>query len=111
MKYYINGKLVRTSKNTYTHAVMFDDIMLSCCGNYERATKEMGKRISEVRSRIKDYEAAIKAIDAGKSYYMTTICRRSYKAEVKHSREEYEGYIAAAQGRITRYHIAELETR
>ena len=113
MKYYIDGKLVRTSKTrTYTHAVMFGDEVVSCCGSYLLACKELDKRINHLCAIIRDSRAAIEAIDNGKSYYMARIFsdnRRPYKNPIKRSREEYEKWISESEDKKTRWHIRELE--
>lgn len=112
MKYYIDDKLVRTSKtHTYTHAVLFGDKVKSCSGSYELAKKEMDRRIAELDESIRNSKLAIAAIEEGKNYYWTTFKRRSYKAEITSTREEYLGYIAANEELKTRYHIRELEAR
>lgn len=37
-KYYYEGKLIRTSKrDNYTHAVLWRNKVVACCGSYERA--------------------------------------------------------------------------
>lgn len=111
MKYYIDDKLVRTSDRTYTHAVLFGDDVISCCGSHQLAQKELSRRLAIHDANIHDSRLAIKAIDQGKNYYMTTVGRRSYKAKVERSREEYEERIADNEARKTRYSVHELETR
>lgn len=54
IKYYYNGKLVRTSFNKYTHGVLFtwDDgrsEVDACCGSMELAEKAMRARPSYKR--------------------------------------------------------------
>lgn len=115
MKYYIDGKLVRTSKTrTYTHAVLFDDEVVACCGSYLLANKELDRRLAHLCAANRDYRAAIEAIDNGKSYYMARLCsdnRRPYKNPIKRSREEYMKWIAENEDKKTRLHIRELEAR
>lgn len=51
-KYYLNGKLVRTSENDYEYAVVSnykkDDEMylIACCGNYDLALKRQRQEIN-----------------------------------------------------------------
>ena len=111
MKYYIDDKLVRTSDRTYTHAVLFDDEVLSCCGSYQLAQKELNRRLANHEENIRDSRLAIKAIDEGKRFYMTTVCRRAYKVKIERSREEYLERIADNEARKTRYSVRELEAR
>lgn len=111
MKYYIDGKLVRTSKNTYTHAVLFGDELVSCSSRYDLAVKEMDRRIANHNGNIADFKSAIKAIDEGKNFYWTKCCGHSYKAKVTRTREAYVEAIADCENRKTRYSIRELEAR
>ena len=114
MKYYIDERLVRTSDRTYTHAVMFDDEVCSCCGSFLLANKELSRRLAHLDAGIRDARAAIAAIDEGKSYYMARMfsdSRRPYKNPIKRSREEYMSWITENEDKKTRWHIRELETR
>ena len=111
MKYYINDRLVRTSDRIYTHAVMFDDEVRSCCGNLQLATKELNRRLSALDVSSSDCRKAIKAIDEGKTYYMATFDRRPYKEKIRYTREEYMQFIANSEDLKTRWHICELESR
>lgn len=38
-KYYLNGKLVRTSARDYMYAITYRGIVVACCGNEEIAQK------------------------------------------------------------------------
>lgn len=118
MKFYYNGKLVRTSK---THEYHFGILnadgtkVTSCHGTYEAAMKEMNRRPGEIRSRIAELETGIKAIQAGKSYYLTKICGRTYKVSIgKDTEEDYRHYIDQnrdALNRLAKRKIVELEAR
>ena len=114
MKYYIDERLVRTSERAYTHAVLFDNEVFSCCGSFLLANKELSKRIAHLDACNRDAHAAIAAIDEGKSYYMARVfsdSRRPYKCPIKRSREEYMEMIAENEDKKTRWHIRDLETR
>lgn len=111
MKYYIDDKLVRTSDRTYTHAVMCGDEVYSCCGSFLLANKELSRRLAYHEQNIQDSRLAIKALDEGKRFYMTTVCRKPYKVKIERSREEYLERIADNEARATRWHIRELEAR
>lgn len=111
MKYYIDDKLIRTSKRTYTHAVLLDDKVISCCGDLEKAHKELARRVASHDQSIRDYIAAVKAIDAGKSYYLATLGRSRYKREIEGTRESYTNAIRHHETRKTQYSIRELEAR
>lgn len=112
MKFYIDGKLVRTSKShTYTHALMWGDSLLSCHGSYEQAAKALNRSIAQSNERIANAKAAIKAIDEGRTTYWYKYGREQWKAEISGSREEYEAYIAGQKEGNTRLRIRELEAR
>ena len=111
MKYYINGKLIRTSKNTYTHAVLLDDKVVSCCGDLEKARKALAREIAECDRYIRNYTAAVKAIDEGKSYFMATYGRETGKEKITCSRETYAAMVKRNEDIKTRYSIRELEAR
>lgn len=85
MKFYYNGKLMRTSKNhDYKYAIIWDDETLgSCHSSLEAAQKEFRRPISEAESAIADDLRAIKALQNGKTYYDTKVCRRWYRVNLK----------------------------
>ena len=125
MKFYYNGKLVRTSKNhEYKYAIIGENGNLwSCHGTLEAAQKEFRRPISECESQIADYHKAIDALNKGKTYYDTKVCRRWYRVQLKgkditgKDRSEvstWEGWIESAQNRIHFLNgrkIVELEAR
>ncbi len=112
MKYYVNDRLVRTSKNhIYTHAVMRGDDLIACCGSLDLAGKRMSSEIGRYNSSINDCKNAIIAIDNGVGYYWSKVCGRSYKVEIRHSRKEYEDSIAKMEGNKKLFHIVELDAR
>lgn len=39
IKYYLNGKLVRTSYNNYEFGITFNGRLLACCASYSLAVK------------------------------------------------------------------------
>ena len=39
IKYYLNGKLVRTSYNNYEYAITFNGVLIACCSSYPLAVK------------------------------------------------------------------------
>lgn len=72
MKFYYNGKLIRTSKNhVYTHAVINMDTnnVKGCRANLQNAEAIISGQIATYEKEIKNCETAIKALKAGKKYY------------------------------------------
>ena len=47
-KYYLNGKLVRTSARDYTHAITYKGRVVACCGNEEIARKRFMTEVNYV---------------------------------------------------------------
>lgn len=47
-KYYLNGKLVRTSKKNYTHAITYKSELIACCGSFEIAKKRYSTELNYV---------------------------------------------------------------
>lgn len=46
-KYYYEGKLIRTSKkDNYTHAILWRNRVVACCGGYERAIKRYNQEFN-----------------------------------------------------------------
>lgn len=78
MKFYYNGKLVRTSANhIYTHAVIKGEkngkyLVEGCRANKEAAEQIITSRINWCKGNIKDAENAIKALENGESGYWYT---------------------------------------
>ena len=85
MKFYYNGKLMRTSKtHEYKFAIIWPDGTLSSChGTREAAEKEYRRPISEAESSIATELKAIEAIKAGKTYLDTKVCGRWYRMSLK----------------------------
>ena len=72
MKFYYNGKLVRTSKTHEYHFGILEPKtgkIVSCHGTYEAAQKEHRRPISEAETSIKRCRAAINAIENGKTSF------------------------------------------
>ena len=45
-KYYLNGKLVRTSYNNYEYAITFNGRLIACCGDEAKAQKRFNSEVS-----------------------------------------------------------------
>ena len=79
MKYYYNDRLIRTSNHVYTHAVLDENGKCVACRNgLEAAISARHAESSFDRSAIKDYEDAIKALKAGRTYYTYKVGRVKY---------------------------------
>ena len=116
MKFYYNGKLMRTSKtHTYTHALLTETGTLrSCHGSREAAEKELRALISQHETNIDDCKRAIKAIEKGQTYYFAGH-RQQYKCSLKGKTiEHYEEWIEKYKRIIAffeKHQIVELEAR
>lgn len=81
MKFYYNDKLIRTSKNhVYTHAVINTETgsLIGCRSSLRGAQDLKASYESECRTGIHNAEAAIKAKENKKSYYIVMIGHRSF---------------------------------
>lgn len=84
MKFYYNGKLMRTSK---THDYKFAIVnpsgsCWSCHGTLDAAQKEFRRPIAELEQAIENSKAAIKALKAGKTYYNAKSGRNTYPVKL-----------------------------
>ena len=115
MTYYIDGKQVRKSERTYTHAVLHRGQAVSCSGSYDLAVKEMARRLKQLDGYIEERKMAIKAIDAGKTYYIIRAKNKhgSYveKIKIRYTRDEYLAQIAKYEEEKTHYSIRALEIK
>ena len=72
MKFYYNGKLVRTSQtHTYTHAVLDLETgeCIGCRSSEQAAQQLAGERIRWRENEIENLQSAIKALKAGQTCY------------------------------------------
>lgn len=125
MKFYYNGKLMRTSKtHEYKFAIVWPNgKCASCHGTREAAEKEYRKRIAESETCIDRYKQAIKAIQNGKKSFIFKERSGSYKVELygedfahndRSKAETWEKYMESANECIARLKtrkIVELEAR
>ena len=56
MKYYYNGKKVRTSDNLYTHAIIKGEKVIACCSRYDLAVKRLNQEINYFNKDIASNE-------------------------------------------------------
>lgn len=121
MKFYYNGKLIRTSKNhTYTHAVidMSDGSLKGCRASKETAEALIRSEISQYEKWIAEKKKAIKAIENGKNYYITKERGRSYKITIDQPYQTIEWYTKGIEGNNkgiehikANWQVVELEAR
>ena len=115
MKYYYNGKLMRTSNHVYTHAVIDNNGKCVACRNgYANAVKAKNAERSD--KAIREANNAINALKAGRSYYFFKIGQCSYKHtfEAKDTIERYQGVIERANEWnkvVDSWQIVELEAK
>lgn len=120
MKFYYNGKLIRTSKNhIYTHAVINNTTgaLIGCRKSLELAEAIKTGEINRYYHAIAEQEAAIKALKAGKKGIWLKDGRHSWYKEFtdKHTVEYFEECIESLKRSIEyfseNWEIVELEAR
>ena len=112
MKFYYEGKLVRSSKtHEYSHGVLRDGKVVSCHGSYDLAVKEMSSRIGRANGRIEACRLALAAIERGDSFYWTKCAGRSYRAEIHSTKEQYLAMIEESEAYKRSFKVVELEAR
>ena len=82
MKFYYNGKLVRTSKtHEYHYAIVKADgsKARSCHGTLKAAQNEMNRVIAEYNGAIASLNERRKALQNGRKFYFIKNGRREYK--------------------------------
>ena len=120
MKFYYEGKLVRTSKTHEYHYGVWNkkyQKMKSCNSTKELAEKELRTYINEPLNYIEETKEAIKAFQSGKKGYWTKVGHRTFyvrfvngdtiedmEQTIKHNQELYEY-------RKNNYCVVELEAR
>lgn len=116
MKFYYNGKLIRTSKtNVYTHAVLAPEgKTIACSSSREGAEKAIRREASRYEVNAFGCRNAIKAIEAGRKTYTAKEGRSFYTQRVTHPIEHYKKWLIHAErciANINAYKIVELEAR
>lgn len=121
MKFYYNGKLVRTSKtHEYTHAVidMSDGSLKGCRACKENAEALIKSEIAQYEKWIAEKKKAIEAIKSGRNYYITKERGRSYKIKIDQPYQTIEWYENGIKGNSmgiekikSNWQVVELEAR
>ena len=121
MKFYYNGKLIRTSKNhEYTHAVIdiTDNGCVGCRVGADKAEAIIRSEISATERSIANCKAAIKALENGKTGYHARENRSRtwfHKFSDRDTVEKYNRSIEQLQGYIDRinatWQVVELEAK
>ena len=109
MRFYYNGKLVRTSENhEYTHAVIYAPTgeAIGCRTSLKAAESFKSSEISGYRKGIENYKAAIRAIESGKTYIMVK-AGRGYSYKWGLNGETVEGLLKGIKEKEER--IAHIE--
>lgn len=120
MKFYYEGKLVRTSKtHEYTHAVI--DITTGACKGCrvgkDKAEAIISAEVSYYDKKISNYTNAIKALENGKSGYYAKDGRHTYYCKFSSdiTVERYKEWIAWDKDYINsvkaNWKVVELEAR
>ena len=119
MKFYYNGKLMRTSKNhIYTHAVINErGGLIGCRANREAAEAIISAELSTLQRGLKNGEIKKKAIESGATRYRVSTGRISYWEPVRDTDtiERCDEWIASRREKIEAvrigWQIVELEAR
>lgn len=112
MKYYYNGKLVRTSKTReYTHAVLHNGACVACSSSAALAEKAMNKELSALRGNLSFYKDAAKAVASGKHAMWTKVNGRAFKVGLDRTAEEYAKAIEWTEDYMNGWEVVELEAR
>lgn len=100
MKFYYNGKLIRTSaKHNYKYACINEETgyVWGCSETKDGAMRNLNSRVSEVRQRIENCKKAIQAIKNGKDYYFCSWGRSTNKTEITRNQDYYEEIITESR--------------
>ena len=119
MKFYYNGKLIRSSEHAYTHAVInIETGMCEGCRTSEQAARSIiSQAINRELAEITNCKSAIKALESGKKYYTVKIGRRTcpIKLDKDDSIKLYEDYMKASEKFIEAikqyWRVVELEAK
>ena len=84
MKYYYNGKLVRTSDHIYTHAVIDTTTgkTVACRNGLSKAEAARIDELRWTRSSIKYYEDMLKAMRAGRDHFFYKIGKCTERSKI-----------------------------
>ena len=121
MKFYYNGKLIRTSKNhQYTHAVIYEPTneCIGCRTSYEACLSFLNGEINGARQQVENAQRKIDAINNGRTHYIYKDGRKEFRYPItetgayKMSAEEWlecaKQYLDKVQNA---WKIVELEMR
>lgn len=122
MKFYYNGKLIRTSANhEYTHACIREKadgsfVVLGCRTSRDAAEAIKRSKISQNRQAVANYEAALAAIDSGAKYFINKAGGKEYRKEVggMYTRKNLEKWISECAESMKEHRalkIVELERK
>ena len=121
MKFYYNGKLMRTSKNhVYTHAVVANGNCLSCSSTFEGAKKVIYSEISHYERVIQTELNKKDALEKGLAGYWDVSEKKKYWMKIEKDNERYtvewaDNAIKCFQDRIEEinltWQVVELEAR
>jgi hypothetical protein len=118
MKFYYNGKLIRTSKtHIYKFALLnYAGNCVTCSATYEGCLKEKNRRKSDNERRIENYGTMLKALKEGRQGYFVKDGRRGYYSRFtgKENAEQLAEWLEALIKGRSYYEeekIVELEAR
>lgn len=86
IKYYYNGKLVRTSNNEYKYGIAWDDKIVACCSRMDLAQKRLILEIQTNQNRIASNERFLRE---AKTTTEWDRCLEKWCAEESITRDQY----------------------
>lgn len=119
MKFYYNGKLVRTSTHNYTHAVINtkNGNVVGCRTSEDAAQKVISSEISQYRTGIQNTMSLMRALEQGKKSYLVKVGHRSFMERIteSHSIQRCQEWIESNEKQIEyirkNWKVVELEVR
>lgn len=124
MKFYYNGKLIRTSQNhNYTHAVIDterNNALIGCRASKDTAESVISGEINRLERSLKNHEAIKKALENGKPGFYGKDGRRTYwvrfsENESYYTLESVERWMICDKKEIeyvkNNWKVVELEAR
>ena len=117
MKFYYNGKLVRTSKtHEYKYGVYHTNLdkVIACSATKDGAQAHIDAKVANLNREIENCENALKAIAKGKTHYGYKDGRKTYLEKVSTAEKHTEwlaGYKKSLESVKRTHKVVELEAR
>ena len=83
MKFYYNGKLVRTSENEYKYAIVRGNRVITCHTRYDLAEKELIKQLEKKNKIIESNERYLEEVKKGNKDEFLKSCNITREQEIE----------------------------